>query len=177
MIRQELALKLAAMGSMRRWDPQVQCVYDDTRRLRVPFVADRLRRYDPALYLRFNALAERWELFRWRGENAPTPDQIVKIPPEEMAARGMFLWTVQENDGGFCEPDARTIRKVQDGDLFARFGSSSAKAIADAMDEEDRLREAKDKRDRQDAYVEEALRIEHHIQGMTGNRKIISHRR
>jgi hypothetical protein len=89
----------------------------------------------------------------------------------------MFLWTVQEKDGSFCEPDARTIRKVQAGDLFARFGSSSAKAIADGMDEEDRAREGAEKLQRQDAYMEEARRMAFQIRALTGHHKIISHGR
>lgn len=177
MIRRELALKLAAMGSVRRWDPQIQVVYDDRRRLRSSYVTERLRRYDRALFVRFNAMAERWELFRWRGAVAPRREEIPTIPPEEMARRSQFLWTVQDDrTGGFCEPDARTIRKVQLGDLFAKFGSSSGGRIADALDEEDRQQEARDKVEREDACYEEARRIAFEIRRMTGHHKVFSHR-
>lgn len=177
MIRRELALKLASMGSVRRWDPEIQVVYDDRRRLYYPYVEERLRRYDRALFLRFNAMAERWELFRWRGIAAPSRRQIPLIPAEEMARRGMFLWTVQNSDGGFAEPDARIIRKVQDGDLFAKFGSSSGERIADALDEEDRLSEARQKVDREEACYEEARRIAFEIRRMVGHHKVFSHSR
>lgn len=177
MIRRELALKLAANGCVRRWDPQVQVVYDDRRRLKVPYIAERLRRYDRALFLRFNALAERWELFRWRGLRAPYPVEISKIPHEEMAQRSMFLWTVQDADGGYQEPDARTMRKIQAGDLFARFGSDSAKALADAMDEEDRQEERLNKEAIREAAYEEGKRIAFEIRRMTGHHKVFSHSR
>lgn len=177
MIRRELALKLARMGSMRRWDPQIQVVYDDTRRLHCPYIAERLRRHDRALFLRFNALAERWELFRWRGSNAPTPEGIRRIPAEEMALRSQFLWTVQDERGGFQEPDARTVRKVQLGDLFAKFGSSSAKAIADAMDEEDLRQERRDKAELHEWSDEEARKIAFELRARTGHHKVFSHSR
>lgn len=177
MIRQELALKLAANGCVRRWDPRVQVVYDNGRALRVPYIAERLRRYDRCLFMRFNALAERWELFRWRGSEAPTRGQIARIPPEEMALRSQFLWTVQDNDGSFAEPDARILRKIRLGDLFAKFGSSDAKAISDGMDAEDARQEARDKQEREDACYEEARRIAFEIRRMVGHHKVISHAR
>lgn len=177
MIRRELALKLASMGSVRRWDPQIQVVYDNRRRLAYPYVAERLRRYDRSLFMRFNAMAERWELFKWRGIAAPYVRDIVQIPAEEMARRSQFLWTVQDDlTGAFCEPDARTIRKIQDGDLFAKFGSSSGERIADALDEEDRQREARNKVELESACYEEARRMAFEIRRMTGFHKVISHR-
>lgn len=178
MIRRELALKLAAMGSVRRWDPQVQVVYDNRRKLHYPYVAERLRRYDRALFLRFNAMAERWELFRWRGIAAPYASEFHRIPMEEMARRSQFLWTVQDDlTGGFCEPDARTIRKVQLGDLFARCGSSSGEALANALDEQDRLQEIRDKRERDEAFSELAGPIAFELRQRTGHHKVFSYSR
>lgn len=174
MIRRELALKLAAMGSVRRWDPHVQCVYDDSRRLRVPYITERVRRYDAALLFRYNAMAERWELLRWRGARAPSLSEMRTIPDEEKARRLMFLWTVQDGDGGYQEPDARTLRKIQLGDLFSRFGSSSAKAIADAMDDQDRKNDAREKLDRDEMYAEQARVIAFQLRKMTGHHKVFS---
>lgn len=177
MIKQELAIKLARNGVTRRWDPQVQVVYDDRRVPAYAYVAERLRRYDSALFLRFNALAERWELFRWRVGVPPSPRAIRRLGAEEMARRSMFLWTVQNADGSYCEPDARTIRKIQDGDLFAKCGSSSSKVIADAMDEADKKQDRRDKLEREEASFETARRMAHQVRAMTGHHKVFSHSR
>lgn len=176
MIRRELALKLAAMGSVRRWDPEIQVVYDNRRKLHFSYVAERLRRYDRALFMRFNGMAERWELFRWRGIAAPFAKDIPTIPAEEMARRSQFLWTIQNDlTGSFCEPDARTIRKVQLGDMFARFGSSSGEALADALDEEDRLQEIRDKAEREEAFAPMGGIIAFELRKITGHHKVFSY--
>ena len=176
MIKQELALKLAASGCTRRWDPQVQVVYDDSR-APARYLEERLRRYDRQLFLRFNALAERWELFRWRGLDAPSRPQLRRLPAEEVARRSMFLWTVQEEDGSYLFPDMRTLRKIQDGDCYARCGSSSAEALDRKMREEDRKEEEADRREREQVGEEYGRMMAHELRKYTGRTLVHSHAR
>lgn len=177
MIRRELALKLARLGSVRRWDPNIQVVYDNRRRPRSRRFEEQIRRYDRALFVRFNAMAERWELFRWRGIAAPRLAEIPTIPADEMARRSMFLWTIQDRDGGYMDPDSRTVRMIQLGDLFSKFGSSSAKVIADALDEEDRQVELQQKQDLKDSMGTMVERLAFDARKLTGRHKVFSHSR
>lgn len=177
MIRQELALKLAASGCMRRWDPQVQVVYDDTRAPACSYIDARIRRYDRRLFVRFNALAERWELFRWHGNDAPRRAALRAIPAEEVARRSMYLWTIQEEDGGYAEPLARTLRKIQLGDTFAKCGSSSAEALERQMRAEERAEAEMERADREEAAAEMGEFFANQIRAQTGRRLIYSHAR
>lgn len=177
MIQQELAIKLARMGSMRRWDPQVQIVYDDRRVPAYTYIEERLRRYDRALFLRFNALAERWELFRWRGLLPPSRRARARMPAEEMAARSLFLWTLQEKDGSYMEPDQRLVRKIVLGDTYAKCGSSSAKALDEMMMREDKEEERRNKQEIREWTAEDAGRLAHDARKLTGHHKVFSHGR
>lgn len=176
MIKQELALKLAAEGCMRRWDPQVQVVYD-IRRAPPRYVEERLRRYDRQLLLRFNALAERWELFRWMGGDPPSPSQMARMPYDEVARRSMFLWTLQESDGGYAAPDMRLLRKIQDGDTYAKCGSSSAEALDRKMREEELAEEAENRRQVEEVAGEYARLMAHQLKAYTGRHTVHSHAR
>jgi hypothetical protein len=67
---------------------------------------EQLKLIDPKLHAAFNCEQERWQIFRWtkRGDNT-------------------WVMTVQNDNHSFRPLDGRTLKKLRNMDIIARWGS------------------------------------------------------
>jgi len=137
-IRQRFDVLLARAAR----DPRYQSVYDDTRRPENPHVDLRVRRYDRQLFLRFNRLSRRWEVWRWRSFCVPS-----HVPGDggEVCRRAAYCGTIMEHDSRFAPVDWRLYRRLRIADMHSR--GDTGDAVADSYDEADRRQDLEDKRE------------------------------
>lgn len=166
----EMSPRLGLEGVRSRYDPRYQRVYDDDRVPDNVHVVEALRRYDSALFVRFNRQDQRWELWRYRGE--PIPD---RLPPtfEERHRRACKIWALVEIDGSPRPVDWRLLKQIINADTFVNISMDPGK-VADEMNRMDIL--ANDKRKSQDERdaLDWARDNRHQLRRFVGRHRLIS---
>lgn len=124
----------------RRFLPEVACwqrmAYDPERRP-PRHILESVQGYDRQLWLRWNRLLNRWELWRWRTMVVPHDETV---PPEELVRRAGMMFALV-SDTGPIPLDARLFRVIRAADWWRRCGS------ARQMIHEVNAREAKEEAD------------------------------
>lgn len=113
--------------------PNHQLFYDDERRPDNEHVVARLRQYDRALWVRYNRVTNRWELWRWTSHVVPRerPARLYEI-----GRRAAKLWAIENEDGTYRPVDARLFWQVWRADSWRRFGTK-VEAFDDQLWERD----------------------------------------
>lgn len=125
--------------------------YDDTRAAS-PTVVALLHSYDPQLFLRYNRMFVRWELWCFKSRLVIT--DVTKLFPEEIVHRAGHVCDIVKDDK-YVEPDERLLAVVKAADWWAKY--SSGKDAAAAITAADIDAEKRQKLTDQEAFLDIAI--------------------
>ena len=161
--------RLGIDGISSRYHPLFQRVYDDERKPDNPHVVEALKRYDPALFVRYNRLDERWELWRYRSHVIPK-----KVPGLlEISKRACKLWALVEIDGSHREGDWRMLKQIVERDTFVNISSDPEK-VADHMDRVERDQKEAEQKENEDWATDWAQDNKNQLRRFIGRHSLYS---
>lgn len=103
--------------------PEFAWCYDDTA-LAPESIADRLTRYDPELFLRYNRESKAWELWRFRARSLVKP--VAELTVQELYQRCVFWFEIATEYGVPLPLDeAMIMENVYSADEWRRSGLSA----------------------------------------------------
>jgi len=104
-----------------------ECIYDFNRLPDSAEVVRQLVAYDSRLFLLWNKMHERWELWRWRNTELPRDQRTIGGETDLYAAAKLQCYNVA--------PDMRLIQALPGADLWREIGTDDPDKVADHLDE------------------------------------------